>query len=132
MSSNSVEFPVLLKHTPIRPLPIPNVDQELPQNYRPVSNFSLISKLMEKPVCSEMKKYLFDINVYANYRSAYRVSHSTATAILRVHNYVMCSLDKRRDIMLITLDLSSAFDANGHEILLHGCHTMFVINGTAL
>ena len=46
-----------------------------------------------KHVCNQLHKYLFYIKSYAKCQSAYRVGHSTETAILRVHNDVMCSLD---------------------------------------
>ena len=77
-------------------------------------------------------KYLFDNNLYANCQSAYRVVHSTETAILRVHNDVMCSHDKRRDAILIMPHLSAALHTMDHDILLQRLHTMFGINGTAM
>ena len=47
------------------------------------------------------------------------------TAILRVYNDVMCSLDKRRDAIFIMLDLSAAFDTMNHGILLHRLHKVW-------
>ena len=44
----------------------------------------------------------------------------------------MCSLDERRDAILIMLDLSAAFDTIDHDGLVHRSHTKLGINGTAL
>ena len=130
---NCGELPEVLKHAPIRPLlKKHNLDSELLQNYRPVSIFLPIIKLIEKPVCNQLQKYLFDNNLHAKCQSAYRDGHSTETAILCVYNDVMCSLDKRPDAVLIMLDLSAAFNTIDNDILLHRLHTRFGINGTVL
>ena len=52
-------------------------------------------------------------------QSAYRVGHNTETAIRRVHNDVISSLDKQRDVIFIMPDLSSSFDTLGHDMLVH-------------
>ena len=107
LSLNCGEFPELLRHALVRPLPKkPKLDQELLQNYRPVSKCSLMSKLIEKAVCNQLHKYLFGNNLYTKCQSAHRGCHSTETLILRVHNDVMNSPDKRRHAILIMLDLT--------------------------
>ena len=94
------EFSGLLKHSLVGPLlKKPNIDPELLQNYRPVSNFSLLSELIENPAYNQLQKYLLGNNLYAKCKSAYRVGPSTETAILRVHNDVICSHDKRRYVI---------------------------------
>ena len=42
--------------------------------------------------------------------SLLRVFHSTETALLPITNDVLCSLDKKKPVVLIALDLSAAFD----------------------
>ena len=112
-----------MKHALVRPLlKKRNLHTALQQNYRPVSNFSLMSRLIEKRVCNQRKKNLLVEKLYAKCKCACRVGHSMETAILRVHNDVMCSLDKRRGANPIMLDMSATFYIVNHDILVHRLH----------
>ena len=78
------------------------------KNYRPVSNLSLISKIIEKVVSNRLQAHSKLNNPM---QSAYRKFHSTETALLRVHNDISVSLDKGHVTALTLLDLSAAFDS---------------------
>ena len=45
-------------------------------------------------------------------------AHSTETALLRVQNDILTSIDRKRGTFLIFLDLSAAFDTVDHDLLL--------------
>ena len=60
------------------------------------------------------------------FQSAYRPRHSTETALLRIHNDMMQSMDCRRGILQVLLDLSAAFDTLDHGILLKRLHDIGV------
>lgn len=62
----------------------------------------------------QLNSYLTENSLYGKYQSAYREGHGTETALLRVHNDIMFSLDQQRDVILIMLDLSAAFDTIDH------------------
>ena len=70
--------------------------------------------------------------LYSKTQSAYRENHSTETALLRVHNDIMIALDARKDVVLVMLDLSAAFDTLDHNILLNRLQHHFGITGTVL
>ena len=53
----------------------------------------------------------------------YRPGHNTETALLRVVNDLLCSLNKGNIYVLTLLDFSSAFDSIVHPILVHRIHT---------
>ena len=51
------------------------------------------------------------------FQSAYRHGHSTETALLRAKNDIAATLDEKGKVVLVMLDLSSAFDIINHKIL---------------
>ena len=64
--------------------------------------------------------------------NAYKVWHSSETALLQVHNTILQSLDKKQSLRLGFLNLSAAFDNVSHDILLSTLATCFGITGTDL
>ena len=65
-------------------------------------------------------------------QSAYRPHHSAETALVKVCNDLLCSLDKRKAFILVLLDMSAAFDTIDHGIMLSRLNDRFGISGTAL
>ena len=108
------------------------LDQDTFSNYRPVSNLSFISKLIEKLVSIQLIAHLVANNLYESFQSAYRSPHSTETALLRVLNDLLMCVDTHGAAMLILLDLSAAFDTIDHNVLLHALESQCGITGTAL
>jgi len=62
-------------------------------SYRTVSNFSVLSKVLERLVSEQLVTYLKDNQFLPNWQSAYRRYHSTETAVLRVLSDILLSLD---------------------------------------
>ena len=87
------------------------------KNYRPVSNLSFISKILEKIVDDRLQANIK--NNYLSYplQSTYRKHHSTESALLKVHNDIIISMDKGEVTALTLLDLSAAFDTIDHATL---------------
>ena len=61
-----------------------DLDPAEPKSFRPISNLSVISELLERPVSKQLLRYLKDNDLLPDLESAYRAHHSTETAILRV------------------------------------------------
>ena len=53
------------------------------------------------------------------FQSAYKACHSTETALIRVQNDILVSMDQHYGVVLVLLDLSAAFDTIDHDNLLH-------------
>ena len=69
-------------------------------NYRPVSNIGFVSKVLERYVANAMREHV-DNNGYNDaFQSAYRPRHSTETALVRIHNDLMQSMNCRRGVLL--------------------------------
>jgi hypothetical protein len=109
-----------------------NLDQNVLKNFRPVSNLSFISKVIEKAVLQQLLSYLNNNSLLCSNQSAYRPSHSTETALLKVTSDLLIALDGGNVSLLTLLDLSAAFDTVDHEILLKTLSSHFGISGTAL
>ena len=101
-------------------------------NYRPIYNLCSIAKILEKHVFSKVSSYLNSHNHYNACQSAYRASHSTETALLKVANDQFLFLNKGSISVLDLLDVSSAFDTIDHPILVHRLQTDFGFTDTVL
>src|SRR5208282_779089 len=99
--------------------------------YRPISNLTVISKLMVRLVCRRLFAYLQSAYPLRTYQSAYRPNHSTETAILRVLSDLLQSVDQGDVAVLVLLDLSAAFDTVDHAILVRRLELSFEITGPA-
>ena len=102
------------------------------KNYRPVSNLSFLSKILEKVVASRLNSHINSSHTSIDYQSAYRKFHSTETALLEIHNDILSSMDDGRVTALTLLDLSAAFDTIDHTILLRRLGNWFGVSGKAL
>ena len=89
------------------------------KNYWPVSNLSYISKLIKKAVARQINEHIAQEGISNNNQSAYRVFHSTETALLKIQNDIATSIDKGAAVGLVLLDLSAAFDLIDHSILFN-------------
>ena len=94
------------------------LDRNILKNYRPVSNLSYISKLIEKAVAGQINEHIAHEGISNENQSAYRVFHSTETALLKIQNDIATSMDKGAAVGLIILDLSAAFDTIDPVLLL--------------
>ena len=65
-------------------------------------------------------------------QSAYRSNHSTETALLRVHNDLLRALDERREIVIVLLHLSAAFDTIDHTIFINRLESYYGLSKSAL
>ena len=102
------------------------------KNYRLVSNLSFLSKILEKVVASRLNSHINSSHTSNDYQSAYRKFHSTETALQKMHNDILSSMDDGRVTALTLIDLSAAFDTIGHTILLKRLGDWFGVSGKAL
>ena len=108
------------------------LNKEVLKNYRPVSNLSFASKLLERAVATQLSHYLDAYGLWEGKQSAYRACHSVETALLRINNDILRALDTQQGVFLVLLDLSAAFDTIDHQSLLNRLNQRFGISGIAL
>ena len=133
MSLSSGTVPLDFKTALVKPLlKKSTLDPNILKNYRPISNLPFLSKILEKVILQQLSDHLASNNLLTPHQSAYRPGHSTETAILRILNDILNSLDKNKISVLLLLDLSAAFDTIDHEILLARLEHRFGVRETAL
>ena len=112
-------FPSKLKQSVIKPI-IKNFHSDPNEllNYRPISNISFLSKLLEKAVLVQLNNFLVDNKLYCNSQSGYRQFHSCETLNICMFNNIFKEIDNGKIVLVLLLDMSAAFDTIDHELLL--------------
>jgi len=101
-------------------------------NYRPVSNLTFISKVVERMVAGQMMDYLRSSALRPELQSAYEKHHPTKTALLSVASDYVLAADTGSVTLLGLLDLSAAFDTVDTGILVRRLQNTFGIGRTVL
>ena len=110
----------------------PGLDPDVLKHYRPMSSLPFISKVLENVVDARLERHLVINSLHERSQSAYRKFHSTESALLKVQNDILHSLDQGCISVLVLLDLSAAFDTIDHGVLLHRLEHCFGISGKPL
>ena len=77
-----LRFPSQFKSAVVKPLlKKATLDSENLKNYRPVSNLTFVSKMIEKIVAARLNEYMDKHNLSVKYQSAYKKFHGTETAL---------------------------------------------------
>ena len=108
------------------------LDPDVAANYRPISNLTFISKVIERIVAGQLTAYLVANNLLPTKQSAYRAHHSTETALLGITSAIFDAADKADVTLLAALDLSAAFDCVDHHILLERLRISYGLGGCVL
>jgi hypothetical protein len=126
-------FPETFKRAHLKPLlKKQGLSTEDMTNYRPISNLSNISKILERIIYNRLSEHIHSFNTYSIFQFAYRRFFSTETALLRIQNDLLLAIDKQKVTALVLLDLSAAFDTIDHRILFHRLENWFGVSGSAL
>ena len=133
LSIKTSTFPDIYKTAIVKPLlKKKNLSREL-KNYRPVSNLSYISKLLECVINKQLQQHLKTHDLPEPLQSAYKPHHSTETALVKVFNDILCAIDgPNAAVFMAMLDLSAAFDTVDHDIMHRRLQNTLGITGTAL
>jgi len=89
-------------------------------------------KILEKVVHNQLTDFLNVNNIMDTFQSGFRIKHSTESALLKVTNDILLSIDSGKSVALMMLDLSAAFDTLDHVILIQRFRDYVGIKGVAL
>lgn len=103
-------FPASWKLAHVVPIPKPGKDLKFPQNHRPVSLLSNLSKVIERLLLTRIQRWSEANKVLPVEQHAYRKGLSTQHQLLRITEYITEGFNTRRATGAVFLDAAKAFD----------------------
>lgn len=111
------KFPDELKIGKITPI-YKKENEELLENYRPVSTLPIFGKIFEKIIYNRLYGFFVSQGILHDKQFGFRGGHSTGHALNYSVHYIKETLKKREHVLGVFIDLSKAFDTIDHGILL--------------
>ncbi len=105
----SGNFPEYLKTSKITPLFKKGLETDI-NNYRPISQLPILSKIAEKIMIDQMQQHLDKHKTITKYQFGFRKLHSTDHAVISTINHIETQRNLGNYTILLSLDLSRAFD----------------------
>ena len=94
-------------------------DKSQPENYRPISLTSIVSKLMETVIRDNVVKILEDNDIIKSSQHGFRNKCSCLTNLLDFFHNIFDAHDESRALDVIYLDFQKAFDKVPHQRLFN-------------
>ena len=85
-------------------------------NYRPISLLCITSKIFERCVFNHCYNHLSQF--LSEFQNGFLKGRSTETQLLETYHYILHSLANGKEVDVLYLDLSKAFDKVDHSLLL--------------
>lgn len=117
MSFMSNTYPDQLKNAIIRPIYKSGSHLEY-TNYRPIAILSVVDKIIEKIIVSQISNFLDHNNVLSDTQHGFRKGRSTISALLGFADHVNEYLNSGKQVIALFIDYKKAFDTLDHDILL--------------
>ncbi len=93
-------------------------DRSDPANYRPISLTCILCKIMEHIVSSSIVKHFTELGISYDLQHRFREKRSCETQLVMLIEELYQTIHSRKQVDLILLDFSKAFDKVSHEKLL--------------
>jgi len=127
-------FPTKFKQASVTPLlKGHSLDKSVPSDYGPISNLNFISKIIERLFLAHFQAirplfWRLQSPHFNKYQFAYRPGCSTETALQLLMDRIFSTSDE--GTLLVSLDLSAAFDMIDYAVLLERLTCSFGVTGT--
>jgi hypothetical protein len=118
LSLTQGRVPKLWKRSNIIPI-FKGDNPALVNNYRPISLLSSVSKIFERVVFKHMYNHLRDNESISKFQSGFLPGHSTVTQLLETYHRFCKAIDSGKEVRVVFLDISKAFDQVWRKGLLY-------------
>ena len=129
-SLSSGQFPDEWKRANVVPV-FKKENRQIIKNYRPISLLPCVSKVLERLVFNQLLAYCQEHNLLTWRNAGFKPQDSTVNQLVLITHKILEALDQGKDICMVFLDISKAFDRVYHEGLLVKLQ-MFGIDGPLL
>lgn len=117
MSLQNGIFPSKWKKANVLPLHKKS-SKQYADNYRPVSLLCTLGKIFERIVFKHVYNHLHENKLLSIWQSGFIPGSSTVTQLIELCHKFSCALDECKDVRVVYLDISKAFDKVWHKGLL--------------
>ena len=91
-------------------------DESRKEYYRPVIVLPALNNIFERLLSSQMSEFYY--NVLFDFILAYRRQHSCETSLIKLTEDWRRCLDNKKIVVVISMDLSKAFDSISRQLLI--------------
>ena len=102
------------------------------KNYRPVSNLSFLSKLVEHCALDQFNCHCDNLGLIPDFQFAYQSAYSTETSLLKLSNDILWGMERQEITAVLLLDSSVVFNTVDHNLLLSTLENQYGITDQAL
>jgi len=118
LSLNSGTVPSQWKHAYVSPI-FKKGNKSDAKNYRPISLTSIVCKVMEHIIVSQVMKHLEQHNILSESQCGFRLKRSCESQLFITLNDITKAVDNKLQVDVAILDFSKAFDKVVHSRLLY-------------
>ena len=117
LSISNGQFPEKWKLAKVIPI-YKTGDPELCENYRPISILCTLSKIIERHIHDHLYSFFNKYKLLCDNQSGFRAHHSCQTALTKIIETWLSSIDEGKFVGCAKLDFRKAFDTINHQIIL--------------
>ena len=121
ISIDNNTFPLIWKSANVVPL-YKKDNRDAITNYRPISLLSSVSKIFEKIIFKHIYNHFKDNFIISDFQSGFLPKRSTTTQLIDVYHTFCQAIDNEKEVRVVFLDISKAFDRVWHKGLLYKLH----------
>ena len=92
--------------------------QKSTENYRPVSLTSVVCKVLEHIIHRHIMNHCDQHNLPSSHQHGFRQKHSCESQLILSTEYIYRQYDKNKQVDMLILDFTKAFDTVPHQRLL--------------